>query len=111
MIIGSLVMIFRLSPLRLARGAVLLENKQSGGSRPLRDGEVLTYGKIRVEVRASGGKSAKPAPAEEVPSTARERDRAAADVPDRVKQARAREGKWYDAEVSPTVTRRTTRDR
>ncbi len=74
----------------LARGAVRMED-HTGGSSVLRDGEVIEFGRIRIEVCASGS----PAPEQfdgrsETPRRGNER----------AHKARAREAKWHAAETS-----------
>ena len=91
----------------LADCTVHLEDGASGDTRALRDGEVLTYGHIRIQVRATraAGPEVRPVEKRSGPEP-----RAPRDVPASAKRARAREAKWYDAEV-PSIAKTKTRDR
>jgi Ca-activated chloride channel family protein len=75
----------------LAGGAVRMED-HTGGTSVLRDGEVIEFGRIRIEVCASGASAPEAAP-----------DAAVRGAPatDRLGRARARESKWRAAEASP----------
>ena len=92
----------------LTDGIARLADGRNGSTRPLRDGEILTYGRIRIEVRASGGEAAVNR------STAQQREASmgrartapeAAKVADPVERARAGEAKWYEVEVTTGTTR------
>ncbi len=92
----------------LTDGIAWLADGRNGSTRPLRDGEILTYGRIRIEVRASGGEAAVNR------STAQQREASmgrartapeAAKVADPVERARAGKPKWYEVEVTTGTTR------
>jgi Ca-activated chloride channel family protein len=96
----------------LADGAVRLEDGETGDDRILRNGETLTYGRIVIEVRASGKTDAFGAKAARRERAGARPQRKEPDVPDAVARARAREEKWYDVEVSSSASgSRASKDR
>ncbi len=96
--------------IRLDGGAVRMDDGRGGAARTLHDGDELTYGRIRIEVRASstgGAPEVEPHRAAAARESARGREKAA--VPQTVKAAApvpakggssrgAKGGKWYQEE-------------
>ena len=90
--------------------SIRLEDGQTSQTRELRDGEVLTYGRIRIEVRAATGFDAA-AVESTVPAAPKKPKKAkkpkkkrpepvGSGAPDRVPRAGARESNWYDTDSS-----------
>ncbi len=88
-----------MAKITLADGVVRLEDGPTQSTRPLGDGEILTYGATRIQLRASGDAAEGTREREETTARAEE-DRAVSDDSDSVERPAAQGAKWYEDEVS-----------
>ncbi len=81
----------------LGDGLVRFEDGQTGETRALPDGEMLTYGRIRLEVCAGSSEQRNEESGKKESERPAANSQRGAEVPESVKKARAKEGNWYDA--------------